>query len=112
MLLVGEKSFSTNVLESPQSVLVDFWAPWCGLCRLIEPVLLQLQSEWQGQLSLVRINADENLKLASTYRLRSLPTLILFEHGQVIHRLEGFQGKEDLYRTLNTVIAKPAPRSA
>ena len=112
MLTVGEKSFSDHVLESSQSVLVNFWAPWCGLCRLIEPVLLQLHSDWEGQLSLVKINADNNLRLASTYRLTSLPTLILFEQGQVVYRLEGFQGREDLYRTLTTVIARPTSRSA
>ena len=105
MLSANDKTFSKIVLESSQPVLVNFWAPWCGLCRPIAPSLLQFQSESAGQLQLVNINADDNLKLASTYRLKSLPTLILFEKGQVIYRVEGFNGRDELQRTLSSLAA-------
>jgi thioredoxin 1 len=103
MLSVNDQTFSPIVLESPQPVLVHFWAPWCGLCLLIHPLLSKVQSEWDGQLKVVSVNADENFKLANTYRLRNLPTLILFDQGQIIHRLEGIQGRDELLKTLQQI---------
>ncbi len=93
---IGEQAFTQEVLESSTPVLVHFWAPWCGLCRLINPLLMRFQAEWGGELKIVGFNADQSLKLASTYRLTTLPTLILFEGGLVRHRLEGFRGRDDL----------------
>ncbi|WP_008314457.1 thioredoxin family protein [Leptolyngbya sp. PCC 6406] len=95
-LSVNEATFDTEVLNASRPVLVHFWAPWCGICRMIEPLLQSFQNEWSGQVGLVDINADENLKLANQYRLTTLPTLILFENGTTCHRLDSFRGKEDL----------------
>lgn len=102
LLSVNERSFTEVVLQSSTPVLVHFWAPWCGLCKMIVPQLSQFVNESQGHIKLIGINADQNLKLASAYRLKTLPTLILFDQGKVLQRLEHFQGREDLGRTLRS----------
>lgn len=96
MLSVDEFSFAEIVLNSPRPVLVNFWAPWCGLCGLITPILTQIQNQWQDNLKIVNINADNNLRLANTYRIKNLPTLLLFENGQVKYRLDSFHSREEL----------------
>ncbi|NEN89385.1 MAG: redoxin domain-containing protein [Okeania sp. SIO3H1] len=101
LLSVNEKTFKKEVLDASNPVLVNFWAPWCGLCKMIVPQLIQFQSEWNGRLKLVGVNADESLKLASKYQLRTLPTLILFEDGQIVTRVDHFQAREDFLRTLD-----------
>lgn len=112
VLSLNERTFRQEVLESATPALVDFWAPWCGLCRLIHPLVQEFQSDWAEPVKLVRVNADENLKLANTYRIKSLPTILLFENGQVVHRLEGFSGREDLRRALKTIMVHSLPKSA
>ncbi|NEP80347.1 MAG: redoxin domain-containing protein [Okeania sp. SIO3C4] len=101
LLSVNEKTFKKEVLDASNPVLVNFWAPWCGLCKMIVPQLIQFQSEWNGHLKLVGVNADESLKLASTYQLKTLPTLILFENGQIVNRVDHFQAREDFLKTLD-----------
>lgn len=103
MLSVSERTFKGAVLESPQPVLVHFCAPWCRLCRLIEPLLLKFQGETGGRLKLVSVNVDANFKLVSRYRLKSLPTLILFEEGAVACRVEAIQGREGLQQQLQAI---------
>jgi thioredoxin 1 len=104
---ISEGAFKQEVLESTTPVLVHFWAPWCGICRLIEPSLNLLLKEWGGQLKLVSINADENLKLASGYRITTLPTVLLFEGGQVLHRLDSYQRREELRSILQEILVSP-----
>jgi thioredoxin 1 len=98
---VADLNFKEQVLNSPVPVLVNFGAPWCGLCKVIQPTLIHFQDRWDDQINLVNVNADDNLKLASTYRIRTLPTLILFANGRTIDRLEGFHSREDLGANLD-----------
>ncbi|MEH2120363.1 thioredoxin family protein [Nostoc sp.] len=105
VLSVSERTFIQEVLESPIPVLVNFEAPWCGLCRIIHPLLLQFQAQCGEEIKLVGINADQNFKLSTTYRLKSLPTLLLIENGTVQHRLESFGGREDLRLALEDIKA-------
>ena len=98
---VTDLNFKEQVLNSSIPVLVNFGAPWCGLCKVIQPTLIRFQDRWDEQIKLVNINADDNFKLASTYRLRTLPTLILFANGGTIDRLEGFHSREALRTSLD-----------
>lgn len=103
VLSVSERTFTKEVLESQVPVLVNFEAPWCGLCRIIKPLLLQFKSQCGEEIKLVGVNADDNFKLSTTYRLKTLPTLLLIENGIVRKRLEGFRGREDLFTALSEI---------
>jgi thioredoxin 1 len=103
VLSVSERTFTQEVLESPIPVLVNFEAPWCGLCRIIHPLLLQFQAQCGEEIKLVGVNADQNFKLSNSYRLKSLPTLLLIEKGIIRHRLEGFRSREDLRLALEEI---------
>jgi thioredoxin 1 len=98
---VTDLNFKEQVLTSSIPVLVNFGAPWCGLCKIIQPTLIQFHDRWDGQIKLVHINADDNIKVASTYKLRTLPTLILFTNGRILDRLEGFHSKDELCANLD-----------
>lgn len=99
VVTVNENTFREEVLQAQVPVVVNFWAPWCGLCRMIEPVLTRLHDEVGGYVKLVSINADENFKLANTYRLQTLPTLLLINQGDVLHRLDTVKSHDDLRRS-------------
>ncbi len=102
--IVSEKTFNREVLGASEPVLVHFSAPWCGLCRMINPILNQLQAKQERPVKIVMINADENFRLANTYRLRNLPTLLLFENGHLTERLENFSSREKIFSTLEKMM--------
>ncbi len=118
MMTVTDDNFHQEVLTSSVPVFVHFQAPWCGICRLISPILNSYQAEWPGPLRLFDVNADENLRLANQYQLTTLPTLLFIENGQVLHRIEGFKGRDDFrdrlediayrYRLESTYISRSA----
>ena len=102
VLSVSERTFAQEVFQASTPVLVHFSAPWCGLCRAIDPTLTTFSSQWAGKVKLLGVNADQSFKLANTYRLTTLPTLILFEGEKVRFRFEQYQGREELRRTLDS----------
>jgi len=97
---VTDKDFS-QVVEQSGSVLVDFWAPWCGPCKMIAPVLEEIDSEIGDKLKITKLNVDENPETASRFGVMSIPTLLVFKDGQVVDKIVGFQPKDALVGTLN-----------
>ena len=93
---INDASFKSEVTDSSIPVLVDFWAPWCGPCKMIAPVLEEIASEYDGKVKVVKINIDENQTTPSTYGVRSIPTLILFKDGQEVEKIIGAQSKQNL----------------
>ncbi|MEN6407574.1 MAG: thioredoxin [Thermoguttaceae bacterium] len=93
---LSDQQFEAEVLKSNEPVLVDFWAPWCGPCRMIAPVVEELASENQGALKVAKVNIDESPNTASAYGVSSIPTIMLFKGGEVIDRFVGVQPKKRL----------------
>ena len=91
---VSEDSFKSEVLESPQPVLVDFTAVWCGPCKMLDPVVKQLAHEWDGKVKVVKLDVDNNPNLAMNYQVMGVPTLLLFVKGQPVQRITGYQPKD------------------
>ncbi|HEX7021917.1 MAG TPA: thioredoxin TrxC [Trueperaceae bacterium] len=99
-LVQGDDARFTQALDAGVPVLVDFWAPWCGPCRMVAPVLEDLSRELAGRLKIVKLNVDENPEVSGTYRVQSIPTLILFKDGRPVDTLVGAMPKGALLQRL------------
>lgn len=95
-----DSSFKKEVLESQLPALVDFWAPWCGPCRMVAPIIDELAKEYRNKLRVCKINVDENPKIATHYGVMSIPTLIFFKNGKVSEQIVGALNKVELRRKI------------
>ena len=101
---VSDSSFEKEVLKSDVPVLVDFWAPWCGPCKNIAPVVEELAKEYQGRLKVVKVNVDDNIEAARKYNVRAIPNLILFKNGQSQDQIVGNVAKQEILSAIQKLV--------
>lgn len=102
---VTDVSFENDVLKSDLPVLVDFWAPWCGPCRMVAPVVEELSEEYAGKVSFFKMNTDENPSIPTQFSIRSIPSLLIFRSGELKDTIVGFRPKSDLKKRLEAALA-------
>ena len=102
---ISTDNFEKEVLQSEQPVLVDFWAPWCGPCKMVGPIVETLADENVGKIVVAKVNVDENQPIAGQFGIRGIPTLLFFKAGKEVKRIVGAQNKNQLQKAIDEVIA-------
>ncbi|MBL7663410.1 thioredoxin [bacterium] len=100
---VSDSTFDAEVLKSDLPVLVDFWAPWCGPCRAIAPVIEELAKEYQGKIKFAKVNVDNNPESPAQYHVRGIPNLILFKSGQLQEQIVGAVAKQEIVKAIGKI---------
>lgn len=102
---VTDRTFQSEILDFSGPVLIDCWAPWCGPCRTVGPIIEQLASEYSGRVRIAKLNVDENPNTASRYAIRSIPTMLLFKNGNLVDTLVGALPKGEIKSHLNSLLS-------
>ena len=100
-LEINDSNFKSEVSDSQIPVLVDFWAPWCGPCKMVAPVLDEISKEYEGKVKVTKLNVDESPNTATEFGIRSIPTLILFKDGKVLEQTIGVQSRENIKQMID-----------
>jgi thioredoxin 1 len=108
VLALTDANFDTEVLKSAQPVLVDFWAVWCGPCRMVAPLIDALAEEYKGRVKVGKVDTDSNRNTAMRFQIQSIPTIMLFKNGQLIQRYVGGRPKKELAAALDAALGAPA----
>lgn len=101
---INEQNFEQEVVSSDVPVLLDFWAPWCGPCKMLMPVVEELAKEYDGKIKVGKVNTDENMSLSSKFQITSIPCLIIFKNGKPINKMVGFRPKNDIKKEIDNVL--------
>jgi thioredoxin 1 len=101
MLTLTESNFKEQVVDSPIPVLVDFWAEWCGPCKMLGPILEELATDYEGRVKIGKLNIDDSPSVANEYGIRAIPTMLIFKGGQVAEQVVGLRSKRDLKANLD-----------
>ena len=104
-VLLTDKNFDDEVLKATMPVLVDFWAAWCGPCKMVSPIVEELAKEYEGKLKVGKLNVDENQQSSSKFGIMSIPSLLFFKEGKVVKTVIGAQGKEALKKAIDEVLS-------
>jgi thioredoxin 1 len=102
VVTLTDANFQSEVLDSQEPVLVDFWAPWCGPCKMLAPTIDALAGEYAGKVRVGKVNTDDNPKTATSYSISAIPTVLLFKGGQIVDRFVGLVNKDKLTSSLKT----------
>ncbi|MHB2025471.1 MAG: thioredoxin [Elusimicrobiota bacterium] len=100
-----DDSFEQEVVQSPAPVLVDFWAPWCGPCRMLSPVIEELSQEYTGKIRVAKINTDEHPNSATRFKISAIPTLLFFKEGKVVNQMIGVHSKSEIKKAIDSLVA-------
>jgi thioredoxin 1 len=103
IVTLTQENFAQQVLQSPVPVLVDFWAEWCGPCKMIAPLMDELANEYSGKVAVGKVNIDEQQSLAAQYGVRAIPTLLIFNKGEVAEQIVGVRSKRDFKTSLDRI---------
>lgn len=101
---LSDSSFDNDVLKASRPVLVDFWAPWCGPCRMLSPIVEELSKEYDGKVTVGKLNTDDNPGTAARYNISAIPTMLLFKGGQVVEQMVGVHSKADIKKKLDSLL--------